>query len=46
MRENLDQWDYVIACYIIGIVMTLGLVAWSWMSMKREEKRRAEARRK
>lgn len=46
MREQLDQLEYVIAAYVIGITMTLGLVAWSWLSMKREERRRAEARRK
>lgn len=46
MRENLDQWDFVIACYVVGIVMTLGLVTWSWIGMKREEQRREEAKRK
>jgi len=46
MREALDQWDFVIATYAIGIVGTLALVAWSWLSMKRAEKRRDEARGK
>lgn len=46
MREALDQWNFVIATYAIGIVGTLALVAWSWLSMKRAEKRRDEARGK
>jgi hypothetical protein len=46
MREALDQWDFVIATYAVGIVGTLALVAWSWLSMKRAEKRRDEARGK
>ncbi|WP_324827903.1 hypothetical protein [Qipengyuania zhejiangensis] len=46
MREALDQWDFVIAAYAVGIVGTLGMVAWSWAAMKRAEHRREEARRK
>ena len=44
MRENLDHWQFVIAAYAIGIVGTLLLVGWSWLSMKRAEKRRDAVR--
>ncbi|RXZ66439.1 heme exporter protein CcmD [Pelagerythrobacter rhizovicinus] len=46
MRESLDQWDFVIAAYAVGILATLALVAWAWWDMKRAERRREEARRK
>ena len=46
MREALDQWDFVIAAYLIGVGATLALVAWSWAAMKRAERRRDEARGK
>lgn len=46
MREALDQWDFVMAAYAVGIVATLALVVWAWWDMKRAERRREEARRK
>ena len=46
MRETLDQWQFVIAVYAIGILGTLALMGWSWLAMKRAEKRRDEARGK
>jgi len=46
MREVLDQWDFVIAAYALGVVGTLGMVAWAWLDMRRAEKRREESRRK
>ena len=46
MRENLDQWDFVIAAYAIGLAATIAMVAWSWISMRRAEARREEVRRK
>ncbi|MHA6333967.1 hypothetical protein ACXYL9_09810 [Qipengyuania sp. CAU 1752] len=46
MREALDQWDFVIAAYVLGIVGTLAVTAWSWWSMTRAEARRERARRK
>ena len=46
MREALDQWNFVIAAYAVGIAGTLAMVAWSWLAMKRAEARREEARRK
>ena len=46
MREALDQWDFVIAAYLVGVGATLALVAWSSLAMKRAEKHRDEARGK
>ena len=46
MREALDQWNFVIAAYAVVIVGTLGMVAWSWIAMKRAEARRDEVRKR
>jgi hypothetical protein len=44
MREVLDQWDFVIAAYTVGLGGTLAMVAWSWLAMIRAERRREETR--
>jgi hypothetical protein len=44
MIETFDQWQFVIASYVLGGGATLALVAWSWLSMKAAEKRRDKAR--
>ena len=46
MRAGLNHWDYVIAAYVLGIGATLALVAWSWLAMRRAEKRRLQSREK
>ncbi|MEW9856907.1 hypothetical protein [Novosphingobium sp. M1R2S20] len=46
MREALDQWNFVIAAYAVGVLGTLVMIAWSWISMRRAEKRRDESRRR
>lgn len=46
MREALDQWDFVLAAYALGIAGTLATVAWSWIAMKRAEARRDKVRRR
>lgn len=46
MRENLQQWDFVIASYAISFVVIAGLCLWAWRAMRRAEKRRDEAKGK
>lgn len=46
MREVLDQWNFVLASYAVGVLGTLALVGWSWLSMRRAEKRRERSREK
>ena len=45
MRENLPQWDFVLAAYVIGIGACIALAVWSWREMVRAERRRQETRR-
>ncbi|MEO0464811.1 MAG: heme exporter protein CcmD [Pseudomonadota bacterium] len=45
MRENLAQWDYVIAAYAVALIALTVLIAWCWTSMRRAEKRREELKR-
>jgi len=35
MREALDQWDFVIAAYAVGLCGTIAMVAWAWWDMRR-----------
>jgi len=44
MRETLDPWPFVIAAYAIGIGATAVMVIWSWLAMRRAERRRDRAR--
>jgi len=44
MREGLDQWPFVVAAYALGVVGTLLLVGWSWLAMRRAERRRDRGR--
>ncbi len=46
MREALDQWDFVIAAYVVAIGATLALIAWAWHAMRVAEKRRDEVKRR
>jgi hypothetical protein len=43
-REALDQWTFVAAAYAVGIGATVALIAWSWLSMRRAERRRDRSR--
>ena len=45
MRETLDPWPFVVGAYAIGVIGTLVLVGWSWLSMRRAERRRDRAGR-
>ena len=42
--EALDQWQFVHGAYAIGVGGTLGLIAWSWLAMRRAERRRERSR--
>ena len=44
MRETLDQWHFVIAAYLVAVGATAALVAWSWLAMRRAERRRERSR--
>ncbi len=44
MRETLDQMNFVLAAYAIGIAGTLIMVGWSWLAMRRAEARRDRSR--
>ena len=44
MREALDQWAFVWAAYALGIGGTVLMIGWSWLSMRRAEKRRDRSR--
>lgn len=46
MREALDQWDFVIAAYAVGLMGTIVMLVWSWLAMRRAERRRDEVRRR
>lgn len=43
--EALNQWQFVIAAYVIGLGGTAGLVVQSWLAMRRAERRREDGRR-
>ena len=45
MREALDPWPFVAACYLVTIGGMLALLVWSWLGMRRAEKRREQARK-
>jgi len=46
MREAVDAWTFVMAAYAVGVGATLGLVAWSWLTMRRAEARRDQSRKR
>lgn len=45
MREGLEQWDFVIAAYAVGIAGTVLMVLWAVVAMRRAERRRDQTRR-
>lgn len=46
IRESLDQWPYVLAAYGVTVLATVLLAGWSWIAMRRAEKRRENTRGK
>ncbi|HVR89491.1 MAG TPA: hypothetical protein VHG29_00160 [Novosphingobium sp.] len=46
MREALDQWQFVVAAYAIGVAGTTLMAGWSWLAMRRAEARRERSRGK
>ena len=44
MAEGLNQWQFVIAAYVIGIFGTLAMTGWAWTAMRHAERRRDDAR--
>ncbi len=46
IRENLNQWDFVIGAYVVGIAGTLAMAVWAWQTMRAAEKRRDKVREK
>lgn len=42
MRESLPQWDFVLAAYAVLLIAMTGLIVWSWIAMRRAEKRRED----
>jgi hypothetical protein len=46
MREELNQWDFVILAYGVGIVALAVMIVWAWRAMARAEARRDATRRR
>lgn len=46
MREELNQWDFVILAYGVGIVALAVMIVWAWRAMARAEVRRDATRRR
>ena len=46
MRETFDMMLFVNAAYAVGVFSTLAMVGWSWIAMRRAERRREETRAK
>ena len=44
MREAWDMMQFVNGAYALTIVVTLGVVVWSWTAMHRAEARREQVR--
>ncbi|HKX78054.1 MAG TPA: heme exporter protein CcmD [Novosphingobium sp.] len=44
MREALDPWSFVAAAYAVTGMAMAATIAWSWLAMRRAEKRRDRSR--
>ena len=45
-HEALNQWQFVIAAYAVGLGATVALLAQSWLAMRKAEARREMGREK
>jgi hypothetical protein len=46
MREELNQWDFVLLAYGVGGVALALLIIWAWRAMVRAEARRDAIKRR
>ena len=46
MREELNQWDFVVLAYGVGAIALAVLIVWAWRAMRRAEARRDATRRR
>lgn len=46
MREQLDQWDFVLLAYAVSGVALALLLVWAWRAMARAEARRDAVKRR
>lgn len=46
MREAWDMMLFVNGAYTLTVVVTLGVIGWSWQAMRRAEQRRDATRAK
>ena len=46
MSEGLNQWDFVVAAFVIGVAGTVLMIGWALVAMRRAESRRDKARGK
>lgn len=46
MSEGLQQWDFVLAAYVIGVAGTVLLIGWALTAMRRAERRRDKVKQK
>ena len=43
-QEALDHWLFVAAAYVLGVGGTMATIVWSWLAMRRAERRRERSR--
>jgi hypothetical protein len=44
MHEHLNEWSFVYSAYLVGVIASLVLAGWSWLSLRRAETRRERSR--
>jgi hypothetical protein len=46
MREQLNQWDFVLMAYGVGGIALAVLIIWAWRAMRAAEARRDATKRR